>query len=964
MASRLIAEPLYHPSGGINLDANGLVARPDECIDGLNIDIDTDRVVQRGGTKAFPVPTEIGPVLKFHRYIHPTRGALLFAFTANNVYQYQDIYGWTSVLAASINTVDSWSVTDVVDRELGSTVIAAGCTYTRPTEGYQDALGRELLIYDNQEGFVYHGLGIVNNAGGYIFPDYWGVDVLQFEIEFSIDDAGSDETGWLLNVYDSGIPSICGVKLQSKTNKTLRLYIDGDYHELTFDNYNQRYSARIELDTGKVYFNGIVVDTLTPVVPDTQYHFLLHQISVAQLIDVGFIYKFIMDDDIFIAHPDEYFYKQGDFAGTRVFNQYNSIFIDTVSGVYKWTLSDNGTNEYYLELDAGGDPGLPSRPETVRARRNDANARTFSTSSDDFTYQAGNVGSLAAKEWDWGDNETTPLGYNTIYVRMELDEDPNDSGVYRLGGIRALDTDIVAAYNDYSANKATSESVDVGFIDLDLKKNLYDDEAYGTAISAATPPTTQAWPLTVGGTPTPRTIVAGTAYLVVDTGSSLGVIATASLAEYRLDASPSLERINRWLPVDEDEIAFSDNSYIDLETGAISVEFLKNTYDTQTLHIYYQYEDDVLYRPIHVANFHNALILSNTVEQYTTDTSGPVTEWRYTPWRVRWSEQDNIRLFKERNYQDIALDDITPILGMRSLETAASSTIIGPLYFLKHNSIVRGTYNQAYNIDPNVPAPFFNFEIASSEGLESTNTAIAVDGTMFYLGRNDVYAFNGYERVSLTKDYENRNTRIQRTLIDALNINYQYRNFGLYDEINRKYYLFVVLNTSDSNYPEDCFVYDIDRRYWVRYTYSQVSAAIDTEVAFEGTIDGLVGTIDGLGAVAINDLTNNASKSLLFSIGDITYYGTNSNIDEEGVNNVDIESYFITRDFLARTLENEDRVQRVVFEAKDGELTIAHNSQYSTDTGDFTNEQTLTFGNKYITQAYNPDVVAHATRFW
>ena len=80
------------------------------------------------------------------------------------------------------------------------------------------------------------------------------------------------------------------------------------------------------------------------------------------------------------------------------------------AGDYKWTVSGSGTNEYYLQIDAGGTPGLQS-PDWVE--------------EDGTAYTIGTIGSLAVSEWAFGDNDT--LGYNTLYVRLSsgaADVDP------------------------------------------------------------------------------------------------------------------------------------------------------------------------------------------------------------------------------------------------------------------------------------------------------------------------------------------------------------------------------------------------------------------------------------------------------------------------------------------------------------------------------------------------------------
>ncbi len=85
------------------------------------------------------------------------------------------------------------------------------------------------------------------------------------------------------------------------------------------------------------------------------------------------------------------------------------VTLDLVlSGTYKWTQSPTTATEYYLELNAGGDPGI---------------AEVFQLYEDSGLMTAGTVGSLTAGTWDWGDNDS--LTYDTVYVRLTDSSDPD-----------------------------------------------------------------------------------------------------------------------------------------------------------------------------------------------------------------------------------------------------------------------------------------------------------------------------------------------------------------------------------------------------------------------------------------------------------------------------------------------------------------------------------------------------------
>ena len=86
--------------------------------------------------------------------------------------------------------------------------------------------------------------------------------------------------------------------------------------------------------------------------------------------------------------------------------EHGLVYQDLVSaGVFKWTASAHGTDEYRLVIASGGSPGV---------------MQVMSLYFKDTLLAAGTVGSLAVGQWAWGDNDT--LGYSTLYVRMPAGE--------------------------------------------------------------------------------------------------------------------------------------------------------------------------------------------------------------------------------------------------------------------------------------------------------------------------------------------------------------------------------------------------------------------------------------------------------------------------------------------------------------------------------------------------------------
>jgi hypothetical protein len=87
-------------------------------------------------------------------------------------------------------------------------------------------------------------------------------------------------------------------------------------------------------------------------------------------------------------------------------------FLFTNPLTYKWTKSGSGTNEYYVELLAGGDPSIDTQPDVILLNGSKA--------------EEGTVGSLYDHQWDYGDNDT--LGYSTVYFRDDSG-DPDSTEV-------------------------------------------------------------------------------------------------------------------------------------------------------------------------------------------------------------------------------------------------------------------------------------------------------------------------------------------------------------------------------------------------------------------------------------------------------------------------------------------------------------------------------------------------------
>lgn len=336
--------------------------------------------------------------------------------------------------------------------------------------------------------------------------------------------------------------------------------------------------------------------------------------------------------------------------------------------------------------------------------------------------------------------------------------------------------------------------------------------------------------------------------------SGSGILGAAGLVVYSLpvgllvlgDASDGANvDCYRLTPTDGTLIKYGDTSYVRVDGKEWSLEFLTNDSSGDEIYIGYDYNASVNFYPTYVSFYHNSLIMSNTYEETV-----------YIPWRARYTVQGDITKTFFRYYQDVAIHDISPIIQMKVMETVSSSLVTDYLYIYKQSSIIRAQYNQNFNISEDVIAPFMNFETAHTEGLEAVRTLVSAGGLQLYLGLNDVYMFDGTRRQSLTFDPNTGSSRVKNMIFENLDLLSLDKCFGIYDEINERYMLFIKTVENYETYPVDCFVYDMELQTWTRYTYPQVSAGINIDLAIDGAILDLKGNIEGL----INDANNNTLR--------------------------------------------------------------------------------------------------------
>lgn len=145
----------------------------------------------------------------------------------------------------------------------------------------------------------------------------------------------------------------------------------------------------------------------------------------------------------------------------------------------KWTASGSGTDEYYAEDAAGGDPSIDS-PGSVMLDGN------FNLASQ------GTAGSLAAGEWEYALDDPGGV-YNTLHVRLTDGTDPDTKGAWYVAkgvGVGVDYTQQASPVDEWdgvdnnqdlaaAADSTTLTSAGGGFIASHVGNMIYIDDTQG-----------------------------------------------------------------------------------------------------------------------------------------------------------------------------------------------------------------------------------------------------------------------------------------------------------------------------------------------------------------------------------------------------------------------------------------------------------------------------------------------------
>jgi len=297
-----------------------------------------------------------------------------------------------------------------------------------------------------------------------------------------------------------------------------------------------------------------------------------------------------------------------------------------------------------------------------------------------------------------------------------------------------------------------------------------------------------------------------------------------------------------------------------------------------------------------VIEFKNHLFLMDTTEGSN----------RY-PQRVRWSDTADPEEWSTGNasYQDLSGTDW--IKG--AVKFKADHLVIG-----KEQSIWVGV--------PTGDSYIFCFYQQVSDkdkGCVAGRTMKALGDDVLYLGRNDVYAFNGISSDSI-------GDKIHRQLISTLNPAELNRAFAVVVEEQKEYWLFVT--TGSNTYPDHAWIYHYDLKTWSRSTYNDFILCYGTyTLQTSTTYNAATGTY--------NAATRKYNDRTLLAAAPVTVFGDSDGYVykyDRSLNNEDgaaIDSYFDTKDFNFTKLRSQQRIGRMDISWIGSGMDI----YYSTDKG-------------------------------
>ena len=377
------------------------------------------------------------------------------------------------------------------------------------------------------------------------------------------------------------------------------------------------------------------------------------------------------------------------------------------------------------------------------------------------------------------------------------------------------------------------------------------------------------------------------------------------------------------------------------------------------IYVQYTYYRTSSIKPRIVRQLDSHLVLLNTA---STSAGGD----EYFPWQVLWSHPGSFDDFFSLDFVNVTKTDTSPIVAAEPLGTY--------LQIYKTESGVR-----MFHVQSEIPQTFrdsdasFNFLTNLLQGTYAYRSIVSHNNIHFFLGKDDVYAFNGETLQEISHNPETGASRIIQTLLKEINKGLIHLCRGMYYPKFREYWLFVI--RQGETYPTKTYVYSERYNAWYNFTFPKGIVALSTfRRSPRVAIQDLVGNIEDqnwfLGDASISDIYEVPICSAADGDSYILEETLNSDFgytDESTgafVQGTEIEPVVITRDFVYRSLGRTDRTTRVIIDAEALSIFVGISGDAAISEGQFKQLETITpdrFDKEFF---YNPDIVARAVRLY
>ncbi|HDZ13383.1 hypothetical protein LCGC14_0643660 [marine sediment metagenome] len=195
----------------------------------------------------------------------------------------------------------------------------------------------------------------------------------------------------------------------------------------------------------------------------------------------------------------------------------------------------------------------------------------------------------------------------------------------------------------------------------------------------------------------------------------------------------------------------------------------------------------------------------------------------------------------------------------------------------------------------------------SGQGSPSPRTIKVINGDVVFLGRDDVYIFDGVslDPLGVASD-DPQSTKIRRELVQQIAFAQITRAFAFVREQDKEYWIFV---PTSGTYPDTAFIYNYELRSWSKFTFNDNITGhgffqLDSSVAY----DDLVGSFDAQ-TWRFGDRSLGASSPNLLlgdNVGNVFEYS--SLITEE--DGTVLNKQFDTKDFNFTRIGSAMRINR------------------------------------------------------